>query len=125
MIKGVPSWIEGTAVEWAKEMRRFEKKLGNIQGTLGRIHEEGPVGASIRQVNDNIPNVIFYDHEVRKFHLVWLDLDVQERNHIWVHFKEFGKIKDKVAKLETNNRMYYRMLRNTLNQMAQSFHFYD
>jgi len=125
MIRGVPEWIHGTAEVWAREVRGFEKRIRGIKGTMGRIRDEGPVGAAIRGYGDHIPKVDFRDEEVRKFHRAWLDLDVRPREHIWVHFKEFGSIKSKVKALETNNRSYYDTIRQTLCKMAVEFHLYD
>jgi len=125
MIKGVPEWIHGTAEAWAREVRRFEKKIKNIKGTMGRIREEGPVGASIRGGTDFVPDVDFKDEEVKKFHRAWLDLDVNPRHHVWIHFKEFGAIREKVQALDTNSKSYYDTIRHTLCKMAAEFHLYD
>ena len=124
MIRGVAPWIHGLAEEWGKELRRFEKQITSIQGTMGRIRDEGPFGALVRANKGYVPNVDFRDQEVRRFHMAWGDLDVQERNGVLIHFKEFGSVKEKIEKMETNRKKYYEILRRGLDTIERDFHLY-
>lgn len=125
MIKGVPPWIDTTAGDWGREMRRFEKRITAVQGTMGRIREEGPVGAAIREFRDHLPKIDFMDDQVAKFHMAWIDLDTKERAYVWVHFKEHGKVKDKLKRLDTKINDYYDTLRMTLCRISADWHCYD
>ena len=83
------------------------------------------MGASIRSESDHIPDIDFRDVEAHKFHLSWLDLDVNDRQHIWTHFKEDGHVMQKIEVLGVKRNAYYNNIRATLNKMAVEFHLYD
>jgi hypothetical protein len=119
----VPNWIRSLAQAWGHEVRKFEARLGNVQGTLGRIKDEGP-GASIRGHGDYIPYNEF-PREVNKFHKAWLDLDYVPRTMIWLHFKKRGKVKKKAKKIGFGKTKYYKELNAALVQIAIDFHLYD
>ena len=120
----VPSWILGLAEEWGYSMRRFESKLTQISGTLGRIHEEGPVGAAIRGHGDHLPDIDL-EPEVQKFHRAWLDLDVRDRKILWIAFKEPGPAKKKYLKMELPKKTYYRYRENALMKVCVDYHLYE
>ena len=123
-IRGVPEWIQGNAEVWAHEVRKFISKAGSVQGTMGRIADEG-VGAAIRSFNNNPPAVDFRDLETTKFNRAYLDLDTQPRHVLWVHFVEFGSAREKQEFVGLKKTKYYEMLRDTLCKMATDFHLYD
>jgi hypothetical protein len=123
-IRGVPEWIQGNAEVWGHEIRKFVKRAGNVQGTCGRIAEEG-VGAAIRSFNNEPPNVGFNDLETTKFNRAYLDLDTQPRHVLWVHFVEYGTARDKFEFVGVKRQKYYEILRDTLCKMAAEFHLYD
>ena len=119
----VPNWIRSLAESWGHEMRKFEAKLGNVQGTMGRIKEEGE-GASIRSYSDHLPNIDFPE-EVQKFHRAWLDLDYQYRNIIVIGFQKRGPAIKKYRKMGMKRWKYYKTLNTALIQIAVDWHLYE
>ena len=120
----VPNWVRPLAESWGHEIRKFEKKVGAIQGTLGRIRDEGPDGAAIRGAPDYVPKIDL-PRQVSKFHKAWIDLDHQEKNIIWLQFKEYGKTRDKWAVMGMKKTKYYKTLNAALEKIAKIFHLYD
>lgn len=120
----VPEWIRGLANEWGHQMRKFEAKLTNIQGTLGRAVTEGAHGAATGQVGDYVPDIDF-PVEVQKFHRAWIDLDIQKRSIIYLDFKTRAPVQSKWEKMGMSKSTYYRARANALIDLATSFHLYD
>ncbi len=120
----VPNWVRPLAEKWGHEIRKFQSKAGNIQGTMGRIRDEGPDGAAIRGAPDYVPKVDL-PRQVNKFHRAWTDLDYHEKDILWLQFVEFGKTKDKWAYMGMNKSKYYRTLNASLEKIARVFHFYE
>jgi hypothetical protein len=122
---GVPSWIQVDAEDWGRDLRKFEKKITGISGTMGRIAEEGPVGAAIRGFGDHLPDVDFSHADVQRFHLQWLNLGRREREILVMHYKEFGSIKSKLRKMNMRRNSYYNLIRETLCRMSAEAILYE
>ena len=120
----VPEWVRGLAMAWGHEMRKFEAKLKGVSGTLGRIADEGPDGASIRGHGDYVPDVDF-PLEVQKFHRAWLDLDLPKRSIIYLDFKTRAPVQGKWEKMGMSKSAYYRARAGALTDLAVSFHLYE
>ena len=120
----IPDWVKGLAEMWGQHVRRFEAKLGNIQGTMGRIREEGPEGAAIRSHYDRLPYQEF-PREVRTFHRAWMDLKPHQQAIVWLSYKEPGAQKKKIKKAGISKSAYYRRRAEALNKIAINFHLYQ
>lgn len=119
-----PEWIKGLARNWGREVRRFEKQIEGIQGTMGRIMEEGPVAASIRSYRDSIPYSDF-SRDVQTFHRAWLDLKPELKAIIWLDFKVSGKTTKKMKDADMSKTTYYRTRTKALELITRDFHLYQ
>ena len=120
----VPEWVKGLARNWGREVRRFEKQIEGIQGTMGRIMEEGPDGAAIRSYRDTVP-VSDFSRDVQTFHRAWLDLKPELKAIIWLDFKVRGKTIKKMKDADMPKTTYYRTRREALTLIARDFHLYQ
>ena len=120
----VSDWIIPLAREWGHEMRAFKAKLGNIQGTLGRIRDEGPDGAAIRGQGDYIPDIDF-PLQVQQFHKAWLDLDYHLNKIIRIDYIERGPAPKKWAKMDMSRSEYYKYRRKALVSIQNELPFYE
>ena len=120
----VPRGLPELAKLWGHEMRKLEAKASSIQGTMGRIREEGPTGAAIKGQRDYVPSIDFPD-EVQRFHMAWRDLDFVPKTVIYVHYKQHGKAMKKAAKLGMNKSKYYREIRKALREIASTLFMYE
>ena len=120
----IPEWAKGLARNWGAELRRFERDIEGLQGTMGRIHEEGPVGAAIRSYREDIPYHEF-THPVKTFHRAWIDLKPELKAIIWLDFKMPGKTKAKIKKSGLPQATYYRKRAEALNIIVRDFHLYS
>jgi hypothetical protein len=105
-------------------MRKFEAKLGNLQGTLGRIRDEGPDGAAIRGQADYTPDIDF-PKEIRRFHQAWLDLDYGHRTVLWLDFVKKMPAVKKFEEMGMSKPKYYRTRREALRAIAMSYRLYE
>ena len=89
-------------------MRKAEAKHGQIQGTLGRIRDEGSVGAAIRSVSNHVP-VLDFPEDVAEFHHAWLRLDRDYKNIIFVDYRLRLPVSDKFELMNKKKDAYYRL----------------
>jgi len=101
-------WVHSLANDWGHWLRKSEAKQGSIQGTFGRISEEGLDGAAIRSHGSKIP-VIDFPEDVAKFHRAWLGLDRQYQMVLWVDYKMRKPTKQKFKALNKSKNAYYRL----------------
>ena len=120
----VAEWVKGLARQWGTEVRRLEREIDGLQGTMGRIHEEGPVAASIRSYNDSLPYREF-SRDVSIFHRAWIDLKPELKAVIWLDFKEGGAPKRKVSRSGLSKSAYYRKRTQALELISRDFHLYQ
>ena len=119
----VPDWVRGLAQAWGSEVRQFEQRIKSVQGTMGRIREEGE-GAAIRGFGDNIPHVDF-PRQVQQFHRAWIDLDFHHKAAIWVQFKETWRRPKKMQTLgKESTTSYYRAVNKALVAIAVDYRLY-
>ena len=109
-------WVHSLAKDWGHWMRKSEAKQGLVNGTMGRIKDEGINGAAIRSYGQKIPIVDFPD-DVAEFHRAWLKLDRQFQNILWVDFKLRKSHKEKFALVHLPKTSYYR-IRNRAQSMV-------
>ncbi len=102
------SWVHSLADHWGHWMRKAEAKQGQIQGTLGRINEEGPEGAAIKSHGAKIP-IVDFPEEIAAFHRVWLSLTDRHQMIIWIDYKQRGSVKQKFKKMDMKKDAYYRL----------------
>lgn len=117
-------WVKGLAELWGQNVRRFEARLGSIQGTMGRIREEGPEGAAIRSYHDHLPYTEF-PREVRIFHRAYMDLKPHLKAVLWVSYKVPGPLKKKIKKMGVSRSAFYRRRAEALNKIAANFYLYQ
>ncbi len=100
-------WVHSMGRDWGHWMRKAEAKQGQIQGTLGRIHEEGLDGAAIKSHGTKIP-IVDFPEDIAEFHRGWLKLDREYHLMIWVDYKLRAKIKEKFVLMNKKKGAYYR-----------------
>ena len=101
-------WVHSMGSDWGHWLRKAEAKQGQIQGTLGRIHEEGLNGAAIKSHGNKIP-VVDFPEDVQEFHSAWLRLDDEYQMIIWVDYKHRCSVKKKFKIMEKKKDAYYRL----------------
>ena len=101
-------WVDSMGNDWGHWMRKAEAKQGQIQGTLGRITEEGLNGAAIKSHGYKIP-IIDFPEDISEFHRAWLRLDRDCQMMIWVDYKLNKPIKQKFALMNKKRSSYYRL----------------
>jgi len=99
-------WVHSMGNDWGHWVRKAEAKQGQIQGTLGRIKDEGLDGAAIKSHGYNIP-VVDFPEDISEFHRAWLRLDREFQLLIWVDYKLRKSIKKKFALLNKKKTAYY------------------
>ncbi len=112
---------QGNGEAWGRDVRRIAET--GLQGTLGRISDEGPTGAAIRKFGWNLPpGVDFSDIETLVFHRAWLDMNIEERAILWTRFVVDTTRPYEV--LDMSKSRYYRIYNLTMVKMACNFHLY-
>ena len=101
-------WVHSMGNDWGHWMRKAEAKQGQIQGTLGRIAEEGLDGAAIKSHGSKIP-VVDFPEDVQEFHAAWLRLDDKYQMIIWIDYKYRGAVKKKFKIMKKKKDAYYRL----------------
>ena len=101
-------WVHSMGNDWGHCMRRSEAKQGQIQGTLGRIKDEGLVGAAIRSHGSKIP-IVDFPEDIAEFHRAWLRLDRDYQMMIWVDYKLRSPIERKFELMNKKRSAYYRL----------------
>lgn len=120
----VPDWIKVLARDWGGCVRRFEAQLGQISGTLGRIHEEGVDGAAIRSHAQKLP-IVDFPKDIQQFHRAWLDLEPPDQNIIWLDAKVRMPFQEKWAAMNMKKDSYYRARRSALMKIAETIDYYE
>lgn len=78
-------WVHQRAKEWGRWRQRNEPAWSS-KSLMGRIQEEGSVGAAIKQHNQHIP-VKLMPKEIADFHRAWLGMDERQRALIDVVYR--------------------------------------
>ena len=101
-------WVHSLGRDWGHWVRKSEAMSGRIQGTLGRIQDEGLDGASIRSHGTKIP-ILDFPEDVARFHRAWLSLDRQYQMVLWLDYKMRKPIKVKFLLMNKKKDAYYRL----------------
>ena len=109
-------WVHSLGNNWGHWMRKAEAKQGQIQGTLGRIKEEGE-GASIRTHGSTIP-IVDFPEEVAAFHRAWLSLIDRYQRIIWIDYKQRLSAKEKFREMDIKKDAYYRLRNDALTAVV-------
>jgi hypothetical protein len=104
----VIDWVHSLGKDWGHWVRRQEAQAGRLQGTLGRIMDEGPDGAAIRSRGTRIP-IVDFPEDVRKFHRAWLNLERQYQMIIWVDYRMRVPVQRKFELMNRKKNAYYRL----------------
>lgn len=99
-------------------MRKAASVDGAIQGTLGRIREEGLDGAAIRSHSDKIP-IIDFPLDVAKFHRAWRHLEPHLQGVIFVDYRMREPLPRKLEIMRMKKSKYYRTRRVALDKICQ------
>ena len=103
-------WVDSMGTDWGHWMRKAEAKQGQIQGTLGRIAEEGLDGAAIKSHGSKIP-VVDFPEDIAEFHRAWLRLDRGFHLMLWVHYKlRHRDVRKKFRLMNKKKNAYYLFL---------------
>jgi len=105
-------WVHSMGNDWGHWMRKAEAKQGQIQGTLGRIGDEGLDGAAIKSHGSKI-TVVDFPEDISEFHRAWLRLDRDFQLMIWVNYKLRKSVKQKFNLMHKKRTAYYRFLGKT------------
>jgi hypothetical protein len=106
-ITSLIDWVHALAIEWGHWLRKAEARQSSIQGTLGRVRDEGPVAAAIRSKSDRIPCVDF-PQRVNAFHRAWLSSPEEYRDILWLDYKRRLPAKEKIRISGLKKHTYYR-----------------
>jgi len=106
-------WVHSMGNDWGHWVRKAEAKQGQIQGTLGRIKDEGLDGAAIKSHGYNIP-VVDFPEDISEFHRAWLRLADEYQMIIWVDYKHRCPVKRKFKIMQKKKDAYYRLRGNAL-----------
>ena len=101
-------WVHSLGKDWGHWVRRSEAQAGQIQGTMGRIVEEGPAAAAIRTRGSHIP-IVDFPRDVRKFHQAWLGLPAKYKQIIWVDYRLRMPVQRKFDTMGLKKNAYYRL----------------
>lgn len=111
-------WVHALANEWGHWMRKAAALDGSIQGTLGRIRDEGPDAASIRVHGTRIPCLDF-PSDVSRFHKAWLHLEPEYQAIIFVDYRMREAQSKKIQIMRKTKSAYYRLRKKALNSVAK------
>ena len=112
-------WLDALANDWGHWMRRSAAVDGSIQGTLGKISEEGLDGAAIRSHSDRIP-VTDFPLDVAKFHRAWRFLEPHLHGIIFVDYRMRAPLSKKLGIMHMKKSKYYRLRRTALDKICQT-----
>jgi len=114
----VTDWVHSLANEWGHWMRKSASRDGALQGTLGRIREEGADGAAIREYGQKVP-IMDFPKDVGKFHRAWLRLSDPYQSIIFVDYRVRAGVKEKFDVMHMKRSKYYRVRRKALSETAR------
>ena len=112
-------WVHALAMDWGHWMRRSAAVDTAIQGTLGRIRDEGLDGAAIRSHTDRIP-VTDFPLDVARFHRAWKQLDPHLGSIIFLDYRMREPLGKKLEIVRMSKSKYYRTRRKALNNIARA-----
>ena len=98
-------WIDDLAKDWARYIMRSNKAWPS-RSILGRIVDEGSVGAAIRSHIQVIP-INDMPADVMEFHRAWNALRGKRRQILWVHYCSKAGIQRKISAMRTTKTTYY------------------
>ncbi len=98
-------WVHSLGGDWGYWMRKAERKLGQVQGTMARIKELGE-GAAIKSHGSKIP-IVDFPEDIAEFHRAWLRLGTDHKMMIWVDYKLRKPIKMKFELMHKKKWAYY------------------
>jgi len=101
-------WVHSMGHDWGHWMRKAEAKQGQIQGTMGRIAEEGLDGAAIKSHGQKLP-IIDFPEDIAEFHRAWLRLDREDHLLFWVDYKLRPGVPKKFFMMNKKRTAYYRL----------------
>lgn len=102
-------WVHHLAAEWGHWLRRLEAEGSLVQGTLGRIFEQGPVAAAIHTAyNSQLIPIREMPKRVAQFHSAWLTLDEAHQVLLFVEYKLRLGVKKKFRICNLKKDAYYR-----------------
>jgi hypothetical protein len=111
-------WVHSLAKDWGHWVRKSEAMGGQLQGTMGRIMEEGLDGAAIRSHGQRIP-ILDFPKDVGRFHRAWLQLDRHHQMIIWVDYKMRKSVQEKLALMNKKKTAYYKLRNDAHGQLSR------
>lgn len=111
-------WVHALAIDWGHHLRRLEAQSSLVQGTLGRIVEQGPDGAAIRVTFSAKVPVIDWPRHVAEFHRAWLELEELHQAIIFIDYKLRLPVKRKFRLAGKKKDAYYRARANAKLALA-------
>lgn len=112
-------WIHCLANDWGHWMRRSAAIDSAIQGTLGRIRDEGLDGAAIRAHSDKIP-ITEFPLDVARFHRAWKQLEPHLNAIIFLDYRMRDPLQRKLRVARVSKSKYYRLRRQALDAIARN-----
>ncbi len=102
------NWVHELGREWGHWLRKADALAGKVDGTLGRIYEEGPAAAAIRTGNRSKVLAIEFPKEVDRFHRAWLKMPNDSAELLLVEYKLRIPAREKWRLVGKKKGAYYR-----------------
>lgn len=110
-------WIVKLAEDWGAWMKWFEDGP-SIEGTMGRVYEEGGWGAASQPVAGHKILAKDMPRRVHEFHMEWLMLPDLQRQAVKLYFAKRGTSKHKIMRVP--RRTFYNLKNSGLDRLRGS-----
>jgi hypothetical protein len=95
--------------DWAEEVHKPVTGWPT-RSLMGRLEEEGPVGAAIHAHDQKIPGLRMMAPRVKRVHIAWKQLSERSMRVIWVFYYPRTSYKDRKDALGVTKSTMYRWL---------------
>jgi len=101
-------WVDELGKDWGRYLRKVPSGYPE-NSIMGRIMEEGSIGAAIRTHVQVVP-IRDMPTDVMEFHRAWKVMESKLKRIVYVHYGVISKVADKRNFLDLNKSTYYSRL---------------